>query len=75
MRDNGQTFFGRRVEVGNIAHTCQSHVKRAWDGSRCKRKHIHFSAKFLEVFLMSHTESLLFINDDQSEFLELHIAG
>src|SRR5574341_427475 len=74
VRDNRQALFGRGVEVRYIAHARQRHVKRAWNGSRRQREHIHFGAEFLEVFLMSDAESLLFINYDKSEILELHIA-
>ena len=73
MGDDRQAFFGRRVEVGDVAHAGQRHVERARDRRGGERQHIHFGAQFLEMLLVRHTEALLFIDDHQAQVLELHI--
>ena len=70
---DGQPFLGRRVDGGDIAHPGQRHIQRAGDGGGGQGQHIHFGAQLLEMFLVGHAETLLFIDDHQSEVLELHI--
>ena len=73
MRHNRQAFFGRCIQIGDVAHTCQRHVKRARNWRGGQRQHIHFGAEFFEMLLVCHAETLFFIDHDQTQILELHI--
>ncbi len=73
MRDDGQALLRRRVEVGNIAHTCQRHIQRAGNWRGCECQHVHFCTQLLEVLFVCHTKALLLVDDDQPQILELHI--
>ncbi len=70
---NRQAFFGRRVQVRDVAHTRQRHVQRARNRRRGQGQHIHFGTEFFEVFLVRHAEALFFVNDDQTQVFEFHI--
>ena len=69
MRDDGQALLRRRIEIGNIAHARERHIKRARNGRGGKSEHIHFGAKFFEMLLVRHAKTLLFINDNQTKIL------
>jgi len=71
--DDRETLFRRGIEIGDVAHTRQGHIKRARDGGGRQRQHIHFRAQFLEMFLMGYTKTLFLVDNDQAEILELNI--
>ncbi len=74
VRDDRQSFLGRRVQVRDIAHPGQCHVERARDRCGGQRQDIHFRAEFFQVFLVRHAKALLLVDHHQPQILELHIG-
>ena len=71
VRDDRQTLFRRRVQVGDVADAGQRHVERARNWRGGESQHIHFGPEFLEMLLVGHAKALFLVDDDQPEVLEL----
>ena len=63
----------RGVDLRNVAHAGQGHIKRARDGRGSEGKDIHFGAQLFEVLLVGDAKALFFIDDHQAEIPELDI--
>ncbi|MNM80765.1 hypothetical protein D3C81_927410 [compost metagenome] len=75
-RDEGldrQPVRRRRGDDRQIAQPGHGHVERAWNGRGGEREQMHVRAHRLQRFLLAHTETLFFIDDDQAQIAELHI--
>ena len=70
---DGQPLLRRRGDDGEIAQAFQRHGERARDGRGGEGQHIHLGAQRLQLFLLSHAEAMLFVDDDQAQVLEVHI--
>ena len=73
MGDDRQAFLRWCVDRGDISHPAQRHVQRARDGRGGQGEHIHFGAHLLERFLVRDAEALFFIDNQQTQFFNLHI--
>ena len=70
---DGQPIFGRRFQIRDIAHAHQRHVQRARDRRGGHGQHIDGAAQPFQTFLDFHAEPLFFIDDHQSQVVELHV--
>src|SRR5262245_64309043 len=53
----------------------RSKLKRARNGRRRQRQHMHVLAELLEALLVLHAEMLLLVDDEEAEIGELHPFG
>src|SRR5690554_692570 len=51
-----------------------SHVQSSWDWGCRECKHIDFSTKGFQLFLLLHAKAMLFINNNKAKIFELNIA-
>ena len=66
---------GRRgLDHAQVARARERHVERARDRRGAHREHVHGGAHRLEDLLVLHAEALLFVDHDEPELLEFHIA-
>ncbi len=63
-----------RGDDRQIAHTRHSHVQGARDGRGGQGEDVHFAAQRLELLFLTHTETMLFVDDGQAQVLEAHIV-
>ena len=70
---DGDTIFGWRLDHAHVTQTDQRHMQCAWDRRSRHGKHIHFFLELLETFLVTHAETLLFINNQQSQIGKLDV--
>ncbi len=73
--DDWQPFFRRTVDCGDVAHATERHIERTGNGRGRHGQHVHFFAHLLEMFFVSHAEALLFINNQQTQVLEMDVRG
>ncbi len=71
----GRRFGGRCLNDGHILGSHQRKIKRSWNRRRRKRQDIDQLELFLELFFVAHPESLFLVDNDETKFLELNIAG
>ena len=69
-----QAIFGGRLQVGDVAHADQAHVQRARDRRGGHREHVDGRAEGLQPLFDLHAESLLFVDDHQSQVVKPHVA-
>ena len=72
---HGLPLDGRLLDGGKVPDSAHGHVQRAGNGSGRKGEHVHPDEVLLELFLVLHTEALLFVDDDKAEVMELHVLG
>ena len=70
---DGLTLKGRLLDRTHIAYARKRHIQRARNGRGGQRQHIHTDEILFQFFLVLYAETLLLVNDDQSQILELHI--
>ena len=70
---DGQAALRRGGDHREIAQAFQRHRQRARDRRGGEREHIHFGAQRLQSFFLLHAETVLFVEDDQAEVVELHV--
>ena len=58
-----------RFDHAHIPYPHHGHVQGAGDGRCRQRQDIHVAGDFLQPFLLSHPETLLFIDDHQAQIL------
>ncbi len=66
-----QTIDRWRRNNRQLAHTGERQLQRARNWGRAERQHMDFGAQLLEPLLVSHTEVLFLVDDDETEILEL----
>ena len=74
-RFDRQTIERRRLDRGHVFHADEREIKRARNRRGGEREHIDELEELLEFFLVQHAEALLFVDHDQTEILEEHVAG
>ena len=67
------TVHRRLLENAHVADPDKAHMQRSRDRCRRQGQNVHILLHLLDLFLMSHTEPLLLINDQKSKVLKLHI--
>ena len=72
---DGHTIHRRFFQNTHVTDTDQAHMKRTRDRSGSQSQHIHIFFHLLDLLFMSHTETLLLINDQKTQILEFHILG
>ncbi len=58
---------GRRLDDRNVAQPAQRHVQRSGNRSRRHGDHIDLGAQLFELLLLSHAETLFFVENNQPE--------
>ncbi len=75
IRLDWNTVYRRLLQHAHIADTDETHVQRPRNRRRRQRQHIHILLHLLDFFLVSHAKTLLFVDNQQTEVLKLHIFG
>ena len=70
---NGQPINRRCPDDRQIAHTGQRQLQGPGDGCGRERQHMHVRSQLLELFFMSHAETLFLINDQKPKVFEPHL--
>ena len=66
---NRQTVHRRRFDDAQLADADQRHVQRARDRRRGETQNVDQLAQLFEPFLVHHAETLLFVDDHQTQIL------
>ena len=74
-RGHGLALGGRGFQHGKLAYAGHGKLKRAGNGRGRKSKSIHVFAQFLQLFLVTHAETLLLVENEQAEIGQLHVLG
>ena len=69
-----QTARRWRGDDRQIAHAAHRHVQRTRDRRGGKRQNIHIGTHRFDTLFMTHAETVLFIDDQQSQIFQLHIT-
>src|SRR5258706_1342995 len=69
-----QPSLWRGGDDRKIAQAFQRHRQCAGNRCRSQRQYVHFRAQGLELLLLAHAETVLLVDDGQSEILEFHAA-
>ena len=72
-RLNRHAVFRRSLDHAHVAQPDQRHVQRARNRRRRHGQHVDLLAHLLDAFLVPHAESLLLIDNQQSEIGELQV--
>ena len=67
------SLLGRRLDHREIADPRKRHVQRARDRRRRQRQDVDRDTQLLEPLLLQHAETLLLVDDDEPEILELDV--
>ncbi len=70
---NRQAIYRRRFDDAQLANADQRHVQGARDRRRGETQNVDELAQLLEPFLVHHAKTLLFVDDDQTQILELDV--
>ena len=70
---HGDAVLRRLLDGGHVADAGQGHIQCARDGRGREREHVNGAAHLLDVLLVRHAETLLLIDDEQTEILELDV--
>ena len=73
IRHHGMPVFRWCFNKIDIPNANQGHVQRSGYGCRRKGQHINGRTDFFQGLLVSHTESVLFIDNEQPEIFEGNI--
>ena len=73
-RLDGQAIRRRRFQIGDIADAEQRQMQRARNRRRGHRQHVDFLPQPFEPLLVLDAETLLLVDDDQTQILELHVG-
>ena len=73
LRLDRQAIFRRRFKVRNVAQPDERHVQRPRNGRGREREHIDHRPQRLEPLLYIDAESLLFVNDDETQVVKLDV--
>ncbi len=65
-----ETIDRWRSDDRQFTHTCERQLQRARDRCCTQRQYVDFRAQLLEPLLVSHTEMLLLVNDDETQVFE-----
>ena len=63
----------RLLENTHVTDPDKAHMKCSRNRRCCQCQNVHILLHLLDLFLMSHTEPLLLIDDQKSKVLKLHI--
>ena len=66
-----QTVFWRCGERGHLTNAGHGHFQRTRNRRGGQGQHVHVGAQGFQRFLVFHTETLLLVDDDESQILEL----
>ena len=72
---DGQPILWRRLDDAHVADADESEVQRARDGRGRQRKHVDLGLESLESLLVGDAETLLLVDDDEAEVLELDVLA
>ena len=63
------------MKARDVLHPHHRHVQRS--GNRCggEGQDVDQATQLFQLLLVSHSEALFLVDDDQSEVLEIHITG
>src|SRR5471030_2421750 len=78
LHDEGphrQATGRRRSDDRQVAHARHRHVQRARNRRGSQREDVDFTAQGLELFFLTDTEAVLFVDDHLPEVFYLHIVG
>ncbi len=73
-RFDRQTVVRRSLNSAHVPRARQRQVKRARDGRRAEREHVHHRAQHLEPLLVHHAKPLLLVNNDQAKVFERDVV-
>ena len=72
---NGMTLLGRGGQRGHLSNPGDRHLQGPRDWCRAHSEDIHIGLECFERVFVFHSESLLFIDDDQAQVFEGHRLG
>ena len=67
------TVHRRLLENAHVTDPDKAHMQSPRDRRRCQGQNVHVLLHLLDLFLMSHSEPLLLIDDQKSKVLKLYI--
>ena len=70
-----QTLLRRGGDHRKVAEAFHRHRQRARDRRRGQRQDINFGAHRLQRFLLAHAETVLLVDDDQAQSVELDVLA
>ena len=70
---DGLALKGRLLDRTHIPYAGKRHIQCARNGRGRQRQHVHADEVFFQLFLVLYAETLLLVNDDQPQILELHV--
>ena len=68
---DGQAALGRGGNHAQVAQAFQRHAQGAWNGGGGEGEHVHLGAQGLHLLLVAHAKTVLFVNDQEAQVLEL----
>ena len=68
-------FLGRRVDGAHVPDPAETHVQCARDRRGAQRQDIYVAAQLFELFFLRYPKTLLLIDDQQPQLLELNILA
>ena len=66
--------LGRSLDDRDVAQAGERHVQRARDRGRGEREHVDLEPQRPQQLLLSDSETLLLVDDDQPQILRDHVA-
>ncbi len=70
---NWQSVYRRLLQDAHISYPYQTHMKCPWYRRCGQCQHIHILLELLNLLLVGDTKALLFIHNQESQILKLHI--
>ena len=70
---NRQAVARRRLDNRHVPQPAERHVERARNRRRGHRHHVDLFLDLLEALFVRHAETLLFVDDHQTEILKLDV--
>ena len=70
---NRHAIFRRRFNHAHVTQADERHVQRARNGRGAHGEHVNLLAHLLQPLLVTHTEALLFIDNEQAKILKLDV--
>jgi len=74
-RLDGQPVLRRCLDDAHVTHAHERQVERAWDGRGREREHVDLGLELLQALLVGHAETLLLIDHDEAEILEVDVLA
>ena len=75
MRADRAAALRRRLDHGDVAEAGERHVQCPRDRRRAQCEHVDLEPQLAQELLLSHTETLLLVDDDEAEIFRNRIAG